>query len=251
MESCVLSVRESCIRLLANALIGIALMVGGARVTLGTPPHDPYQAPFEKMSGAQLVKQLLDPASISRAFYELHRRADVARHKEGWDAVPDEGYELFLTGRHGAAVKVCPQAGGSPPLYMVTYSGFPLMLGLRRDEPADYPVPRREELFPPVAEPPQRPPDASPYGFEIFDSEGAALILFMPSWERGDANGFCGSTRRIPTSSRGNPSAGRKSLQAARSSSSAPLRERLSAIAAAIPSSAVLRATIKAALRGK
>lgn len=144
------------------------------------PPADPFQSPFEKLSGQELVRQLQDGKTRSRAFYELERRALKTKPYAGKLPYSDEGYESFLEGFDGARLRIVPQAGGAPPLYLVTYSGSGWFFSgiMRYPEDGNYRVPRREELFPPIAEPPPGNVQDSDRKFHLFNGEGKMLELF-------------------------------------------------------------------------
>lgn len=166
------------IRRIVVALVWSALFGFGTPETSGEPPADPFQAPFEKMSGRELVQQLGDDRARSRAFYEIYRRSfkdDAFAQSLGYS---DAGYELFLQGCYGAKATIVPQRGGALPLYLVVYGGFDRSWPRRRPDAGKYRVPGREELFPPIAAPPQQQPDERYRSFHVFSSEGKMLRLF-------------------------------------------------------------------------
>jgi len=159
---------------LAGLVVGWHGAVGGEAVQ-----PDPSQAPFEKMSGRELVEQLLRAEVRSRAFYELHRRSlTVEPHFARSLYGPDEGYEIFIRLYPAPEVTICPQAAGVLPIYLVTYNrgGLSRRFSSYGEEAAV--VPRPHELFPPLPEYRQPLPDEDSRDLRAFNGEGRWVMPF-------------------------------------------------------------------------
>lgn len=149
---------------LAAFAFALATACAGAGIEAASHAADRGVADLRRMTGRELVQQLLPVQSRLAAFHELVRRAD---RKEATDLAS------FAENHEDPEVVVCPQATNAPPIYLLLY-GF---LGTRFSPPGDaYEVANPLELFPP--EDVGLPLRWEEPGIDAFTSEGRRIVPF-------------------------------------------------------------------------
>lgn len=161
--------------LTATALAGLVAGQLSSRAATESPPPDPYQARFEKMSGRELTRRLTAKDTRARAFYELMRRA-IAAEPDRRYLGKDEGFAIFVRNYAAPELTLCPQRNQAPPLYLVAHNRSyrtTSPVNLWGEEP--FAAPRPFELFPPREYYHQPPPDPDLRAFQFFNAEGARV----------------------------------------------------------------------------